>query len=117
MTEEDQENHSHDTNRKEALKQASEELASDDLESFALITFSGDTPKVTLHADQYHEETGMPMPQLLLATLIYDLSQRSDAEPLRIGQAATYGAEQMFNNRDVTDHDWVRNMNEELGWE
>jgi Cu/Ag efflux protein CusF len=114
MTEEPE---TYDDALKEALKQASGELAADNLESFALVTFDGDVPKVTMEADQHHEPTGMPMPQMLLATLIYDLSQRANVEPLRIGQAATYAAEQMFNNRDVTDAEWVRDMDEELGWD
>lgn len=102
---------------KQALKNASQELAADDLESFALVSFDGTVPSVTMEADQYHEQTGMPMPQLLLATLIYNLAQRSGEKPLRIGQAATYAAEQMFGEgKDFTEADFVRNLDEELGW-
>jgi len=98
--------------RKEALKEASQELASDDLESFVLISFDGDQSKVTMHADQFHEETEMPMPQMLLATIIYNYSQRTGIEPLRIGQAATYAAEQIF--KDATEADFVRDFDDYL---
>lgn len=103
----------HTDDRKEALKQASQELADDGLQSFALITYDGDQSKVTMHADQMHQETEMPMPQMLLATLIYNLSQRSGTQPLRIGQAATYAAEQVFY--DATDQDFVRDFSNDLG--
>lgn len=98
---------------KEALKQASQELAANDLESFALITFDGDQSKVTMHADQHHHETEMPMPQMLLATLIYNIGQRTDTKPMHIGQAATFAAENIFY--DATDQDYVRDIGDEVG--
>lgn len=99
--------------RKEALKQASQELADNQLQAFALISFDGNESKVTMHADQMHQETEMPMPQMLLATYIYNLAQRSSVEPLRIGQAGTYAAENIFH--DATDADFVRDFNEDIG--
>jgi len=107
----DQEDYDHDP-RKEALKQASQELADGELESFALISFDGEQSKVTMHADQFHHETEMPMPQMLLATFIYNLSQRTDIDPLRIGQAATYAAEQVFY--DATEADFVRDFEDRM---
>lgn len=112
MSDEDQ---SHDYDQaefKEALKEASQELASDDLESFVLASFDGDQAKVTMHADQFHQETEMPMPQMLLATVIYNYSQRTGVEPLRIGQAATYAAEQIF--KDAAEADFVRDFSDHL---
>lgn len=97
---------------REALRQASGELSDENLEGFALISYDGDQAKVTMQANQVHNETEMPMPQMLLATFIYNLAQRTDTQPLRIGQAATYAAEQIFH--DATDAEWVRDFTEEL---
>lgn len=112
MSEEHNHDFDYEAEFKEALKEASQELADDDLESFVLASFDGDQSKVTMHADQFHQETEMPMPQMLLATIIYNYSQRSGVEPLRIGQAATYAAEQIF--KDSTEADFVRDFDDYL---
>jgi len=88
---------------KEAKKNAAQELGRDEVESFVLVSYDGDETSVTLMADSVEPQTEMPMPQALLATLIYDYSIRTNREPLRIGQAATYAAEQIFNNPQQFD--------------
>jgi len=95
---------------KEAKKNAAQELSDDELEGFVLVSYDGDETSVTLMADDVEPQTEMPLPQALLATLIYDYSLRTNREPLRIGQAATYAASQIFNN--PTEFDFVTDFDE-----
>lgn len=110
MTEEDREYELDDEQIKESKKLAAQELADDDLEAFVLVTYDGHDTSVTLEADFVEPQTEMPMPQAFLATLIYNYGIQTNRRPMRIGQAATYAAEQIFQN--PTEFDFVTDMDE-----
>jgi hypothetical protein len=98
-----------------ARKLARMQLMSNDTEAFAMVTFDGDDVNVSYYGDQVHEQTQMPMPQVLLAGLIYDYSRGTDVEPLRIGQAATYAAGNVFAApQEAEDIPGVRNLADEI---
>lgn len=110
MTDEEREYDLDEEQIKESKKLAAQELANEDLEAFVLVTYDGKDTSVTLEADFMEPQTEMPMPQALLATLIYNYSVQTGRRPMRIGQAATYAAEQIFQN--PTEFDFVTDMNE-----
>lgn len=99
----------------ESLRLATDQLTDAELEAFVLVSMAGGEANVTVEADQVHDETEMPMPQVLLATLIYNYAQQTGTRPLRIGQAATYAAENIF--KDATDYEFVTNLDDDLHWE
>jgi hypothetical protein len=95
-----------------AKKNAAQQLADENLQSFVLVSYNGAEMSVTLMADSVEQQTEMPMPQALLSTLIFDYSIRTNRKPLHIGQAATYAAGEIFSN--PTEFDFVTDFDEDL---
>jgi len=110
MTDDTEEERYGQESLKESKKLAAQQLADENVEAFVLVSYDGQGTNVTLEGNFVEPQTEMPMPQALLATLIYSYSIQTNREPLRIGQAATYAAEQIFNN--PTEFDFVTNMDD-----